>query len=149
MQPKRRLPVLKDVADDEPVRPAWQWIVFGTLAIFVVWLPIAAVTMAMLMHLGRGAGGGGLEQAPLLRAAVFAAGLAAAAFAGGYLIGRWGPGGVGTREAALAGLAAAGIASALAWGVAGVAGVLVTAGIAVPAAALGGRSGFRRRTPGG
>ena len=145
MQPKRRLPVLKDVAGDgagEPVRAPWQWVVFGALAVFVVWVPLAALTTAVLQRMA------GLAGSPFARAALFAVGLAAAGFAGGYLVGRWGAGGVGIREAALAGLLAALVAAGLASGGGGIAGALVIVAVAVPAAALGGRVGLRRRTPG-
>src|SRR5689334_10420750 len=47
---KRRLPIVKSPVepradgggdDDSPSRPPWQWVGFGTVAIFVVWLPLA------------------------------------------------------------------------------------------------------------
>jgi hypothetical protein len=135
--------VLKAAPDegaDEPPRPPWQWVGFGALAIFVVWLPLAWVATAATVRLG------GLEQAPVARAALFATGLALAALAGGYLVGRWGASGVGVREAALAGLSAALVATVLAWGSAGISvGALVTIVVAVPPAALGGRLGLTRR----
>jgi hypothetical protein len=132
-----------DAAGSDPPRAPWQWVFFGALGIFVVWVPLAALTTAAIVRAGA------LEQAPLVRAALFAGGLGAAGFAGGYLVGRWGGPGVGTREAALAGLAAAAMATALAWGGGGaIIGALATAAVAVPAAALGGRFGLRRRTPG-
>jgi hypothetical protein len=76
---------------------------------------------------------------------LFAAGLAVASVAGGFLVGRWGAQKVGVREAALAGLVAALAAAALAWGAAGMVGAVVTTAIAVPSAALGGRLGHRAR----
>jgi tRNA-(ms[2]io[6]A)-hydroxylase len=137
------LPVLQQAAaepiDDAQARPAWQWVVFGALAVFVVWLPLAAVTTGWLL------GTGALGAQPVVRAALFASGLAVAGLAGGYLVGRWGTGGVGTREAGLAGLVAAAAAAAMAWSAAGLAGALVTSVIAVPCAALGGWLGVGRR----
>jgi hypothetical protein len=140
---KRRLPVLKTASDgepEEPPRPPWQWVGFGALAIFVVWLPLSWTTTALVARAG------GLEQAPVVRALLFGLGLAVAALAGGFLVGRWGTAGVGVREAALAGLAAAIVATGLAWGAAGFSpAALVTVVFAVPPAALGGRAGLKRR----
>jgi hypothetical protein len=140
---KRRLPVLKapPEGDPEDVRPPWQWVGFGALGIFVVWLPLTWLVTVVVTRLG------GLEQAPVGRALLFAGSLALAALAGGYLVGRWGTHGVGVREAALAGLAAAIIATALAWGAVGFSlGGLVTVVFAVPPAAIGGRVGLRKRS---
>ncbi len=142
METKRRLPVLKAQTDSDPQeeRPPWQWVGFGALGIFVVWLPLAYLAELVVVRLG------GLDQAPLARAGIFAASLAAASLAGGYLVGRWGTRGVGLREAALAGLAAAIIATALAWGAVGFsAGALVTVALATPPAALGGWLGLKKR----
>lgn len=111
---------------------------FGALAIFVVWLPLSwGATLVVTRLPGVG---------PQTGALVFAASLVLAALAGGYLVGRWGPAGVGVREAGLAGLAAALVATVLAWGAAGVSlGALVTLVVAVPPAALGGRLGMKKR----
>jgi hypothetical protein len=145
MEPKRRLPVLKSTGgpegDADPIRPPWQWVGFGALAIFVVWLPLAwlsTLAALRLTHLAQG-------PAALYTLLVSSAGLAVAALAGGYLVGRWGATGVGVREAALAGLAAALVATLLAWTSGVSLGALVTVAIAVPAAALGGRLGLRHR----
>jgi hypothetical protein len=144
VETKRRLPVLKTPAEggdeESPARPPWQWVGFGALAIFVVWLPLAFLAGWLAFRLG------GLADAPALSVAVLAAGLAIAAIAGGFLVGRWGPAGVGVREAALAGLSAALIASVLSLGSPGaLAGAVVTMVVAVPFAALGGWLGLRRR----
>jgi hypothetical protein len=148
MEPKRRLPVIKSTggdagdADADPIRPGWQWVAFGALAIFVVWLPLAWLSTLASLRLEQVASG------PALAAGVFlasAAGLAGAALAGGYLIGRWGAPGVGVREASLAGLAAAVLAMLLAWRSGLSLSALATVAIAVPPAALGGRLGLRRR----
>jgi hypothetical protein len=143
METKRRLPVLKTPGEegaDEPPRPPWQWVGFGAVAIFVVWTPLAYLAGLAAMRFDL------LERAPVARALVFAPSLLLSAMAGGYLVGRWGTRGVGVREAALAGLAAALVATVLAWGSTGFSlGPLVTVVLAVPAAALGGRLGLKGR----
>lgn len=146
MVTKRRLPVLKAPGGDDadaPSRAPWQWVAFGALAIFVAWLPLAflATWGASSLH-GSGA-------SPVTSVVVLAVGLALAALAGGFLVGRWGAAGVGVREAALSGLASAVVASALAFGAPGAAwGAVVTVLVAVPFAALGGALGLRRRRGG-
>jgi hypothetical protein len=144
---KRRLPVLKtasaDGDDDATARPPWQWVGFGALAIFVVWLPLAFLAAWVASRMNASGA------SPVAAVVVLAAGLAVAALAGGFLVGRWGATGVGVREAALAGLASAIIASALAFGAPGsLWGALATVVVAVPFAALGGKLGLGRR-PGG
>jgi hypothetical protein len=146
VETKRRLPVLKDPSDDGDAateRPPWQWVGFGALAIFVVWLPLAFVAAWIASRLGAS---GESTVGPVL---VLAAGLALAALAGGFLVGRWGGAGVGVREAALAGLASAIIATALSFGAPGALwGALATVAVAVPFAALGGKLGVARRRGG-
>ena len=152
MDTKRRLPLLKTPADgggedDAPERPPWQWVGFGALAILVVWLPLAFLAALAATHLG------GVEKSPVFARGVLVASLVVAAVAGGFLVGRWGMGGVGVREAALAGLSASVVASVLAWGAPGAAegavaittGTIVVLAVAVPCAALGGWLGRRRR----
>jgi hypothetical protein len=144
MEPKRRLPVLKDAGGDEGDAPRapWQWVGFGALAIIAVWIPLSWLTLLVAIRLGEPA----RPAAIAARLLVLAGGLAVAALAGGYLLGRWGTAGVGTREAALAGLVVAVVATALAWGTGGAPlGSLATVVIAVPPAALGARLGLRRR----
>ncbi len=148
MAAKRRLPVLKEPAgegdDEATARPPWQWIGFGTLAIFVVWVPLAFMAAWVASRLDASG------DSPVGAAVVLAAGLALAAMAGGFLVGRWGASGVGVREAALAGLAAGLIATALAFGAPGaLSGGLAAIAVAVPFAALGGKLGLRRRVGGG
>jgi len=140
---KRRLPVLK-TQDDElegaEARPPWQWVGFGALAIFVVWVPLAYVTGVVATRFEVVAG------SRIASLVVAASGLAVAALAGGFLVGRWGGKDVGVREATLAGFAASLIASVLSLGAPGAwAGALVTLLVAVPFAWLGGRVGLRRR----
>lgn len=143
MDSKRRLPVLKTPGEegaDEPPRPPWQWVGFGAVAIFVVWTPLAYLAGLA----GRRFGGG--DGSVLVSAGFFALSSVLAALAGGFLVGRWGATGAGVREAALAGLAAALVASVLAWMQAGLSlGPLVTVLLLVPAAALGGRLGLKGR----
>lgn len=143
METKRRLPVLKTPGAegaDEPPRPPWQWVGFGAVAIFVVWTPLAALAGFAGRRFS------GLESAVVLNLGLFALGSVLAALAGGFLVGRWGAPGVGVREAALAGLAAALVASVLAWMQAGLSlGPLVTVLLLVPGAALGGRLGLKGR----
>ena len=143
---KRRLPVLKtpgDVDADAPSRAPWQWVAFGALAIFVAWLPLAFVATWAASSLHRSGA------SPVAPVGVLAVGLALAALAGGFLVGRWGAAGVGVREAALSGLASAIVASALAFGAPGAAwGAAMTVLVAVPFSALGGALGLRRRRRG-
>jgi hypothetical protein len=144
---KRRLPVLQEPPGDDPdtpPRPAWQWVGFGALGIVVVWLPLAAATSVLVLWYG------GPIVPPLAQAALFAAGLALAATAGGYLVGRWGTRGVGVRQAALAGLSAAAATAAVAsMGMAlplRLLTTLVAMTVATPPAALGGRLGMKKRS---
>jgi hypothetical protein len=143
MDSKRRLPVLKtpgEEAADEPPRPPWQWVGFGAVAIFVVWTPLAYLAGLAGRRFA------GSDRSVLVGAGFFALGSVLAALAGGYLVGRWGAAGVGVREAAFAGLAAALVATVLAWMQAGLSlGPLVTVLLLVPAAALGGRLGLKGR----
>jgi hypothetical protein len=140
---KRRLPVLKtqdDELEDAEVRPPWQWVGFGALAIFVVWLPLAYVTgiIATRVEVVASSRIGGVL--------VLSSGLALSSVAGGFLVGRWGGKDVGVREAAMAGFAAALIASVISLAApGGWAGALVIMVVAPPFAWLGGRVGLRRR----
>jgi hypothetical protein len=165
MEPKRRLPVLKEPASSpdaeaETRRPPWQWVGFGTVAIFVAWLPLSylaelARRRATAAWVGdvttpEDAARALATLAPPERAklglTVFllhGLALALAAFAGGYLVGRWG-GAANERQAALAGMTAALVASVLAW--TGISWVpLVTVALAALFAWLGGRSGVHAR----
>lgn len=146
-KPKRRLPVLQEPeADDHdaPPRPAWQWVGFGALGIFVVWLPLAWFAALVVLRLGG-------DEAPAgLQALLFAASLVLASLSGGYLVGRWGTRGVGTRQAALAGGSAGLIAATMATGSLGLALraviTVVAVAVAVPPAALGGKLGVKKRS---
>ena len=145
MAEKRRLPVLKTPSPEEEeaaARPPWQWIGFGAVGIFAVWLPLAYVAGLAAARVGSEG------SARFVAVALLGASLALASTAGGFLVGRWGAQGVGVREAALAGLAAALIAAGLSLGSPGaLVGAAVCVVVAVPFAALGGRAGLRRRSP--
>jgi hypothetical protein len=139
--------VLKDPPGedpDAPPRPAWQWVGFGALGIFVVWLPLAWLTTLVVLRLG------GPEAPPATQALLFAASLVLAAMAGGYLVGRWGTRGVGVREAALSGLVAGLVAATIGSTTVGLPlRLLITAVaivVAAPPAALGGRLGMKKRS---
>jgi hypothetical protein len=140
VQPKRRLPLLPSAEDaDAASRPAWQWVAFGALAIFVALVPLSALAALA---------------GPALGPIASALGLALAALAGGFLVGRWGPTGVGVREAALAGLSAATLAVGLSWATMPltvaerIVAAACVAAISTAAAAAGGKVGLRLRTAG-
>ncbi len=169
MEPKRRLPVIKASAPDPgpaaapadagapEERPPWHWLGFGTVAVFGAWLPLSYLAQAARARVVAARLGevrspeeaakalSLLDQREQLRLAVLlfaphALALAIAAFLGGFLVGRWGGAGVGTREAALSGMFAALIASALAFQ--GWSWVpLVPIAVATLASAWGGRAG--------
>ncbi len=149
--PKRRLPVLNSPSaepDDAESRRPWQWVGFGTLAIFTAWIPLAALAGALAARLPAGDGGDGRGRAAagLALVALYGAALALGSALGGFLVGRWGASGVGVREAALAGLGAAAVACVVTWISFGPSpGALLVAAVALPAAALGGRVGLRAR----
>ena len=125
---KRRLPVLREpevAAPGDEDRPPWHWSAIGAVGVFVLWLPLALVINGAL------AGGG-----PGLLAALNAAAFALAAFASGFLVGRFG-GSAGRREATVGGVAA----GATAWLVAasqGLQGPLTWALLLALIVALGG-----------
>lgn len=146
MEQKRRLPLLASNGEpSDPPRPSWQWVVFGALAIVVVWLPLSALAITAAGAAGVGNG---------LTALASASALSAASFAGGFLVGKWGGSRAAVREAALAGLVA-GLVGVLAssielqFSAGSVVLVLLSTGavvlLATPAAALGGRVGVKRR----
>ncbi len=151
MESKRRLPLLRSADDSEvdPARPGWQWVGFGTVAIFVVWLPLSAAAGSVASGLSRG-DPGAAPHASLGAAIVFAStsaiALALSALAGGFVVGKWGGRGVGVREASLAGLGTSLVAVVASWLSFGFApGALLVIPIAVPLAALGGWLGVRSR----
>lgn len=165
---KRRLPVIATPSseDDEDPRPPWHWVGFGTAVIFGAWLPLAYATEVLkkkviAAFLGpmsddrigpalAALSSGDRMRLEAILMGLTVLGLAGGAFAGGYLVGRWGGAGVGVREAALAGLMAGIIVSTLAFG-AGGSLVALAAGAAGASllltvfAGLGGRVGGKRR----
>ena len=151
MAGKRRLPVLPSGgdADGGPTRAPWQWVGFGSLAIFVVWLPLAAVAAAVASRMFGRVAPGVVEASPAAIAAfvgMSALALALAAIVGGFVVGRWGGAGVGIRQASLAGFAAALVAVVASWASFGVSwSALVVVPFALPFAALGGRLGRSAR----
>jgi hypothetical protein len=147
MAAKRRLPLIASAGDVEadPTRAPWQWVGFGTLAIFVVWLPLSATSVAITSRMLVAQGPGRVELAPAalpIFLGVSALALALAAMIGGFVVGRWGGPGVGVREACLAALVAALVAVVASWASFGVSlGALVVAPFALPFGALGGKLG--------
>lgn len=151
---------------EDEARPPWHWIGFGVVAIFASWLPLAAGASALARRAFEAAFGAGASEADVARALSAmtsfertrftlsqalpqAAALGLAAFAGGFLVGRFGRG-TGPREAAISGFATALMAAALAakglelgWVTAVT--LLVTALLATGFSALGGRAGAKRR----
>src|SRR5258708_15778494 len=95
-------------AGDETDRPRWQWVGFGAGIIVTAWLPLAfgALALASRLAVPPESSQGAAATAGLGSAALHVGALALASFAGGVVVGRWGPSSVGVREAALAGLVA-------------------------------------------
>lgn len=173
MAERRRLPVVNspppkkdEPSPDDETRPPWQWVGFGVVAIFAAWLPLAAAAGALARRASRAFFSDGASQEEVARAlAAMTSGerirftlsqalpqvvaLALAAFGGGYLVGRFGQG-TRPREAAVAGLATALMATALGFrglelGWVTAITVVLTMLIAVGFAAWGGHAGARRR----
>jgi tRNA-(ms[2]io[6]A)-hydroxylase len=96
MAEKRRLPLIQSNAEPPSApRPAWHWVPIGVVAIFLAWIPLLMVSLALF---GRRS-----------TAAVIAGALASVVvgcFGAGYLVGRFGER-AGKREATLAGVCAA------------------------------------------
>lgn len=149
---KRRLPLLQPAGgepDEASTRPTWQWVVFGAVAIFVVWAPLAAAALSITARLAPRAptGDPGRGEAAWL-AGLSALALAVAALGGGFVVGKAKGARGGAGDAALSGLAAAIVAVVGSWIALGFnLGSLATAAIAVPLSALGGRLGRPRRHP--
>jgi hypothetical protein len=149
MDAKRRLPLFSPPGggDDDFARPAWQWVGFGTLAIVVVWLPLAAIALSLAVRWTAASETGASPSAPLILAGLSAFGLAIAALAGGFLVGRWGPRGFAVRSGAAAGMAAAlgaAVASWIAFGF--MPAALLGVAIALPSGAAGASLGARTRS---
>jgi tRNA-(ms[2]io[6]A)-hydroxylase len=172
MAERRRLPVISNTPAPAPAgeeegdeaRPPWHWVGFGTVAIFAAWLPLAYVAGAlsarvMASRFGSDASKDAIdlalatmtagERARLMATVALPSivGLALAAFGGGFIVGRFGPG-TGVREAAMAGGVVAFLASAMAWsGItsSSLVAAAVTFAVAIGFAAWGGRFGTSRR----
>ena len=159
--PKRRLPVIGSSPPEEPEveRPPWHWSAIGAAAIFLAWLPLAALAAWLTSGMLGRAGVDGTAPAPvelrlrllMIAVHVFAFGLAC--FAGGYLVGRFGDK-AGVKEATVAGFVAAAVAWALAAAQPGqaspgaLAWILILVAVAVlgtGVAHVGGRYGRRWR----
>ena len=167
MAERRRLPVLQEKEpepsppdDDDEKRPPWHWVGFGTVAIFAAWLPLSYVA-GWFVRRGVGPYVGGATTPEEMAAKIEALdgdqrvrlaliqmlphvlALALGAFAGGFLVGRFGP---GVREATMAGAMTAIIAMTLAGAQTGFSPAsLVALLIGVAFAWLGGRSGVRSK----
>jgi hypothetical protein len=147
---KRRLP-LAPSGDGGPEedRPGWQWVGFGAFAIFVVWLPLSALSTAVAVRWARPSpdeSSGQAGRAALALVASSALAIAIGAWAGGFVVGKWGGSRAGLRVAAFAGLTAAVVAVAVSWIAYGFdPASLIVIGIAVPFAALGGKRGLASR----
>ncbi len=119
------------------------------MSAWLVLSAVAATIAARLSAVADGSDGPRIARTGAIIVAIYAVAFALGAFAGGFLVGRWGAPGVGTREAMLAGLVATAIAVVASWASYGVgAGPLLAAGVTVPSAALGGQLGRRRRARG-
>jgi hypothetical protein len=144
---KRHLPIVKEPANEDsgPPRPAWQWVGFGALAIFVVWLPLSAIALAAGARVSAiGAAATASSSAPVLVPVLSALALGVAGMSGGFLVGKWGGRGAPVTKAALSGVAASAIAVAGSWASFGFAlGAFLVVPIAVGFASLGGWLGRR------
>lgn len=150
-----------------PERPPWHWVGFGTIATFACWLPLAYLAEAVRHHVftARFGSSPSREEIDVAFAAmtamerfrwtamqtlphVMAFGLSA--FAGGLLVGRFGPN-AGAKEAALSGLVTALVAVGVSWRVVAEGGwgafvsVVVPMLVSVGFAWWGGRTGSKKR----
>ncbi|WP_437569042.1 hypothetical protein [Sorangium sp. So ce542] len=151
---KRRLPVLQGGGGDDEgeERPPWHWIALGTVAIFIVWLPLAGLANTLLRRMVERTGDAAAEgSVRLAMVGLNAIAFALAGLAGGYLVGRFG-GRAGRREAAASGAVVAALAWALALAEGAPAGALgwalllvVMVAIGAAASYVGGRAGLRAR----
>lgn len=155
---KRRLPLLPkdEVADESDVdRPPWHWSAIGTVAIFVIWLPLTFLTAALSKRFLDEAAAS--SAAPLVLRLVVAGqnllGFGLASFGGGALVGRFG-GKAGCKEATVAGFATAAIAwtTLAAQGVGltlagGAALLLLLIAVGAGASRAGGAVGLKQRKP--
>lgn len=159
----------KGTGDDDEVseRPPWQWVGFGTIATFALWLPLVYAAEAFRHQLfvskfGANAAREDIELAfatmsgmerfrwTAMETAPHVLAFGVSAYAGGFLVGRWGTG-TGPKEAALSGVVTALIADVVAWrvvaegGWGGFLSMLVPLVLAVLFAWLGGRQGAKKK----
>ncbi len=170
MAERRRLPVIQSKppepepsepdGSDEEARPPWHWVGFGTVAIFAAWLPLSylagylarrgaapyvgsATTAEEVAAKIEALSGDQRVRLALIEMLPHVLALAIGAFAGGFLVGRFGP---GKREAAMSGAMTAIIAMVLAGAQTGFSPAsLIAVFLGVLFAWLGGRSGVRSK----
>ncbi len=155
-------------AEDEVAeRPPWHWVGFGTIATFALWLPLAylAEVFRHRLFLSKFGANAAREDIELAFASMSAMErfrwtametlphllvFAISAFAGGFLVGRWGTG-TGPKEAALSGVVTALVAIAVSWrtvaegGWGGIISMIVPLVMAVLFSWLGGRRGAKKK----
>ncbi len=143
-------------------RPPWHWIGFGAVAIFATWLPLAYAAQLVALRATEARFGSNATEAEVSLAIAAMSGaerlrltasqalphvlaLAIAAFAGGFLVGRFGQK-AGPRQAAAAGgvTALAAVLLSCRSGAMSLSAVVIL-GVATAFAAWGGRTGVRTR----
>ena len=140
---KRRLPVVQPKLEDEDEpRPAWHWVGFGAVAIFIAWLPLAWVAQAIGQRLYDASSARARAYAALVVPQILA--LALASTAGGFLVTRFGKG-TRARDAAFAGACVGFLALGLTFASSGFSlAAFIVPLLATAFAGLGGRLGLRR-----
>jgi hypothetical protein len=136
---KKTLLEQAELGDDaEGSRGSWSWVLLGAMAIFVVLVPLAMLVMAALRRAFEGRESPPV--APLVIASVAA--IALSSFAGGWLVGRFGP-----RMTARLGAATGALSGIVLWGLSKtwIGGIVLV--VTTPFAALGAHLGRRQRTP--
>jgi tRNA-(ms[2]io[6]A)-hydroxylase len=168
---KRRLPVIQsapneggggDGGDADEARPAWQWVGFGVVAMFAAWLPLAAAAGMVGRNWAEKVIGAPLDEADALvrvgaldhvaqrklMLALMVPHVAALALAGafaGFVIGKFGQGGV--RSASVAAAIVCALAGLIAVrDVSSFLALLVVLLVAVLSARAGVAVGQKRRT---
>jgi len=164
MPPIRRLTVLQEPASPDDGRPAWHWMLIGTLFALSIWVPLAMLSSwiagrAVRRLVGEGppdvvadqlATASGMTRVGLWFAVtgVPILSFAVACVAAGALVGRFGNR-AGVKEAAMGAALAAAVGALLSMLQAGwafsLAGLLVLLPVGASAGWLGGRIGWGRR----
>lgn len=157
----RKLPVLQNAAaEPEDDRPPWQWVGFGTVALFAAWMPLAVLAQWVASRLSRLPKSASPEEALAAwqalagadRAREIAAmvvphalALGVASLAAGFLVGRFGQR-TRAREGVSAGAMAGLIAVVLTFAESGLSWPpLVALVLAASLGGLGARAGVRAR----